>query len=441
MNASASFWCPLPPLELRGVGQPDVESALYYVQRLAAACNTSAASILRASCKNASNVRIVSSASVCGQSPEFVDRIEGLQRLGASEYLKCGSFWALKDVLAIRAIGWDSNRRRWCPTCFFNWSEESSYEPLIWSLGLQLRCRWHGCLLVEKCVRCGSSQPAASTLRKRLSCWKCRAALGYRAPAEEVDTHERWQERQCASLIALCSSNLPEPVKWNNYVDLIRGISDGVDGRETHGLRWLVNNSRRGVVYRPTINTLVSLAAFQGMDIREMLLDPAYGSTPLIDPERAFRWLPPSKRLFSPRVLSAVRYIASVLRREPPVIPPPGIISTFFAIRSEMMIEADPMAYAKYVTLSKSRGGAAHQWRLRNAFRVALAGIDRKRDKPTWRTTMPPILCSLGSRGLDPVTADSIVREALRLEAYRLRSKWHIGDSRHVAQSTAWLSG
>lgn len=288
--ASARFrWTPLPPLPLRGLGTSLVESAEHYGARLANAVGISIASL----CELASRygmggtTRTDGVSSFCGPGRGFKARIEGLERLTGCENLRHGTFWVLDDVLAVAGAGRNSRHHRWCPKCYLEWDDETSWDPLIWIADVQLSCPVHGCDLESKCRVCGTTQRVARSYETRRICHRCDTSLAGSGRVSRRPDRSEWAEERLAELIQMCASPGQTPITLATYETFVRAMvrdrrADGSMPAAVHAaLRRVSSNAVRG---RVTIRTLINLCALQGTTIPEMLTNPvAAASQPLID--------------------------------------------------------------------------------------------------------------------------------------------------------------
>ena len=411
------IWAVLPPVELRGVGGPDVESAMSYVLRVSDILGTTVWALLNAGCETGPPTRMVSHAAVCGQSPLFAERIAGLQRLGASEDLRCGTFWVLKDILALRGLGRSSERRRWCPECYRKWDASASYEPLIWSVSLACRCRWHGCDLVDECPSCAAPQRASTSIRTRHVCTRCKASLAVGAKYAYRTELEAWQESQCESLIALCATPRSEPISWESYLIMVEGLMMSGVTQRVLGWHRIIAGDKKFFAHKPLVKTLVSLAAVQGVSVAELLLDPVFASSPSIESVRPYNWVPPTRAMYEEKVLLALGCMRSVVSRQPAYTPPLDVLLRKFKVLRATIHEANPQLFEWYKRRYESQArGAARQHR-RRAFLEALREIERKRTLPCWRGRSLSMVRRLEREGVERQVAVEVVREAFRFEA------------------------
>lgn len=289
-NAPPTFsWTVLPPLALFGVGTALVESAEHYAARLAHTIGVSVRVLFSLPPPyDEPGYRQVGGASrFCGPGRGFKRRVENLERLTGTDTIRCGSFWVIDDILAVTGAGRNSKRHRWCPQCFLEWDEATSWEPLIWIVDLQLTCPVHGCDLECLCRNCGSNQNVARDYNQRRRCQRCKASLSGRGKITRRPSYFAWAEGRLAELIQLCGTPGQAPFSFSNYEAFVRGLAARKRGKERPpatvrvAIGRIQSNAVRG---RVTLRTLVNLCALQGISITEMLLDPQMASSrPLID--------------------------------------------------------------------------------------------------------------------------------------------------------------
>lgn len=138
----SSYWTVLPPVPLYGVGTSMVESLSYYLRRIALISGTSVDRILGYAdtlSDNAGGSGPQNYRSLMLGCPERY--LFGLEHLTGIDHLRYGTFWVLKDLVGPRFLGRQARFRRWCPMCYAAWDSDSSYEPLIWAVGLLSCCR------------------------------------------------------------------------------------------------------------------------------------------------------------------------------------------------------------------------------------------------------------------------------------------------------------
>lgn len=419
-NTKARIWSVLPPLELAGTASPEVESVMSYLLRMAEVCGTTAFGLVSAACTLAPSTQYISHAAVSGRSPRFELILEGLKNLGASSDLACGSFWALRDVLAQRGLSRSSEHRRWCPECYSAWDPRSSYEPLIWCVSLVTTCLFHGCELIDKCPACRAPQKVSTPLKLRRKCCRCGESLACRPERRVETTIEKWQSAQCEQLITLCATPRSKPVPWANYLAFVQGLVEMEDAANI--LEWHhIRTNYEGIeVQKPTIKTLLSLAAFQGIGVAELLSDPMRASSNVLNQPRTFSWIPPPPPMYESKVMLALRFMADALWEGYGYVPPLDVVLKAFNVLRATINEADPELFLRYKRRYAAQGSAAQLGHLRRAFADTVLKLGRLRAHPCGKGTPRSVLAHVMKRVLNRETAEEIARAAFRLEgAYR----------------------
>lgn len=282
-------WTVLPPLELRGVGSPLVESLEHYLARLSVACATTPRRL-------AFQVWIASGRKSPARKKrwEFNDSLQcspsfnsALTDLTGVAHIARGSWQPLSEVLRPGWMGY-SDFRRWCPLCYLNWDHDSSVEPLVWNVAILSRCSIHRCSLVTRCRQCGSSQPRRREYRLRRTCSSCLSPLAYQPAHVPESPIERWIDDVVHEVVDICADPTVDSVPSANLAALIQGISDvqWMHGRSPAFARFrtgLLKRSERTI----SMSDLVNLCAFQSARPRELLLAPVEASSPPL-----FRRLP-----------------------------------------------------------------------------------------------------------------------------------------------------
>jgi TniQ len=294
-GSRTTFWRVLPPVPLFGLGTPAVESVEHYVLRLARISGTTPRKIVSLSAPfDEQGARSTASASFfCGPGKIYKRRIENLEALTGVNTIRCGSFYLLDEVLTHKAIGRDSRFRRWCPQCYTEWDESSSWEPLQWLIDLRVTCPIHGCDLEEFCRACGAKQTRYKKHALRRHCSRCKNPLAGSAVTNPRSAYVKWTEQQLDDLVRLCATpgNTPLPgatfdtfshaLKRNVQHIAPKGTATALD--EVLQTSW---KSQRGETWRRVdIGTLLLSCAFQATPVSQLLLNPvASAGLPLIGP-------------------------------------------------------------------------------------------------------------------------------------------------------------
>jgi hypothetical protein len=324
-------WSVLPPVPLFGIGTALVESVEHYMSRLAWISGTTVHHIISLSAPfDEPGARQAGGVSkFCGPSKTFRRRIENLEALTGIETIRCGSFYILKDLLAAPSIGRDSKRKRWCPMCYLKWDEQASWEPLLWSIELQVTCPIHGCLLERQCRRCGAQQNVSVRYCRRRSCSSCGESLGNIGVFQERSNYEIWTENQLSELVKLCASPGQRPISGLASEIFALGLISSANGsRKAEAAvkriaRLLLARRPAGASCRISLRGLIDLCAIQGISVTDILLQPsASASMPLLDHWAGYRSLAhPTSR--SARMVLFREGVVSVLESPEELFLPP----------------------------------------------------------------------------------------------------------------------
>jgi hypothetical protein len=295
VSISAPFWSVLPPIPLLGVGTPLVESVEHYVTRLAWITGTSVKRILELGLpyKEPGRHRSAMTAAFCGPSISYKLRIANLEALTGIDTIRCGSFYLLDNLLAQGAIGRNSTYHRWCPQCLEEWDEETSWEPLQWSIGLRATCPIHDCDLEDRCRHCNATQKLSVTYLSRRICNACRRSVGGEGKITPKSQYVRWADSQISKLVELCATPGREPISGDTFELFAKEVLRSAPSKSfltnagMSALARLVRVDRklcnRVKNVRVNLRTLINACALQGISIDEMLLNPMQAaSLPLV---------------------------------------------------------------------------------------------------------------------------------------------------------------
>lgn len=287
-SSAADFrWSVLPPLTLRGVGTSLVESAEHYAARLVWTAGTS----LKQLCTLSPPYRENSSGKIgglnrfCGPGDVYRERVRNLEHLTGVETIRCGTLMVLEPVLWPWAL-W-SKSRGWCPECYAQWDDDTSWEPLIWQQSLLQCCPVHACRIACECRSCGRSQDFAVPYGQRRICRRCRQSLGWTSEPDRPHPRVKWMQRQLEALVELCATPYEPPVSESALSKFIEAVP--IDKLPRFWSRLVVRDAmvksrRRGMHVRAGIDSIIELCAIHGVLAKDMLLDPVgTASKPLLD--------------------------------------------------------------------------------------------------------------------------------------------------------------
>lgn len=272
-------WTILPPVGLRGVGTNLVESPEHYLARLSQACGTSPH-------KLAEQIWIASGRpTVKGRDPRRAWTLlpesafmETVGRMTGQHDLECGTLLTFRHILS---DGWTggSRLRRWCPVCFLDWQENSSWEPLAWMVPFLTRCPVHETRLESNCLRCGARQRSRRSYRLRRKCAACRSPLGWHVKPDSMTHIERWVDGVVLDFVSMCADPDIRPIPYARVNELLRYVANDQTFRPRH-FATFSRRLRLECRGRLTLVTLVNLCALLGMRPRDLLLAPVEAFSP-----------------------------------------------------------------------------------------------------------------------------------------------------------------
>ena len=377
------FWTPLPPLELRGVGTPLVESFPHYCSRLAWISGVSIGNLLTGMSADTRPHKGFGGGftSLCGPGANYLDTLAVAEALTGNKMLRYGTFWVLHRILGRTGLNRRPRHRRWCPVCIAGWDEETSSEPLIWNLSLLAACPTHGCDLLDVCAGCGTRQRIFVRYDQRSKCTQCRTSLGMGAKASARPHFMQWVDSQLCDLIELCATPGQPQVSPVVCQRFIAALSDQLYASEriprslAKAVLGVRQRSRRR---RLSIRTLLNLAALQGVSIRHILLDPDSASTqPLLDTWHRHGYLPLPRSMRADKPQRAAASLEKVLERLTGIYLPPmgaGVLLPFVVVR-QVVQEAYPDLCDRYDRLYVDQAPTQLRNKLRSAFGYAVQQI------------------------------------------------------------------
>lgn len=351
------IWPILPPLQLRGVGTPFVESYRHYLSRLSAATGVRLQPLV-ALARNSAPSDVFDSPARSGwfQVPTALEALLfGLERLTGSPDIRCGSFWVLKNVLRNGACGRSTGIRRWCPECYANWNRDS-YELMIWDVAILLNCPIHGCALETSCRVCGAKQSQITIYRRRRHCTRCGAALGGAGFRAESTKCQIWVDRQVMDLVELCATPGTRALPASTFETYLSGVVDSAQKQPTRPalLAAIVRLGSR----QPTIRTLVNLCALQGVHVTDALLNPSFaGSKPLFASWCRWEGLPLGMGPHESKVVAVCGCLEQILAQcGDGYLPPMDLVLRRGAMNRSVLRELAPELYEKYVAKYEAQG-------------------------------------------------------------------------------------
>lgn len=271
------LWSMLPPLELRGLGTPLVESIDHYLVRLAEACASTPQRIVQRA------MLAYGDAWKPHASFRTAGVVAGLTELTRTPHLASGTLIKLVHVLAPSARQLRS--RKWCPKCYQHWSHES-WEPMFWTIPYTSLCALHEVMLESHCRMCGAAQPLLSVRDERTRCFSCKIPLGFDAKPAAATPLARWVDNIILDLIEMCGDPDTHPVPRENMVLLRRHlIARPMSNCRSIEMRKFRSKYITSNCIKLPLRTLINLCALQSVRPRALLLTPAEAFSPTLFPE------------------------------------------------------------------------------------------------------------------------------------------------------------
>lgn len=432
-----SYWTLLPRLDLRGVSTCMVESIDHYLGRLCWLAGVGRPTLLQM--VDWDEVRVEREHPRTGYSGQCApDYLPELTALTGQEQLPYGCLWKLRDVLSLRSFGRTRRARRWCPTCFLEWDETRSAEPLIFQIDVCRVCPVHGCALIEFCDACGSSQQFGRRFDTRMNCHQCGESLGFRAEFFKLPEIDAWAQREIEAVVTYCSTPgepAVDPDAFHQYVNALeRNATE--DGATSPLLRQI--RAVRGRVHtntRPSLRLLLNFAALQGVSVMDILHRPLEAaSRPLLDRWAEQSLLPLDMGSFRYRGTEAMKLCQRLLRlSKVAFLPPLEFILKDLGISTETFREHRLHVYRDYLDGYEGQGGENELYAHMQLFKAALGMLDGQ-PLPLVRVMGWRIRCQLAQEiGRTPGSVAWACRGAIAYYRLVQKAKDRLGVPRDVA--------
>lgn len=427
----APNWTELPPLELRGLGTHLVESLHSYLCRLEQTTGFSLTSLGRYIGERTAGTVGFSSLSKrsLGFGVVSLAIVKQLEELTGNANLRCGTLWALSEVLSPQYRMFGVYPRRWCPRCYEEW-DRNSYEPLIWTIDALGRCPRHDCDIEHLCPKCGAKQRRNSHPDRRRFCSACGASLWEAPRARKRPPLLDWMDQQVLQMVEYCSSPRKEPLARSDYMDFVAGVRANAvrSGKMVRIMNVALRGANRRVghhFYAPTIRTLLNLCAVQGVEMSDFLNAPREASSPLlIDLWSGFHYLPIPSATQAEKIYVASRYLEDFLRANPIYLPPMKVLLRDMVVQKIALRDASFDLYDLYEKRFLSQGSWARQDVLRRAYFCALHIIganEGMRVKSLARKVAALAECSIQDARL--VSGAAVIVGRFKMETLLLRYK------------------
>ena len=302
------------PLEIRGLGTPDIESFPSYLHRLACMHEVTVAALLRRVTawyqeKYPQKKICFSKPGSAGDLSVFVRPNQGTNDLvqmfseAVGNYdLKGTTFLALNEVI-VRTAKIFSKKMRWCPFCMkkSEINKDSGYFKLMWAVESITYCPQHNARLRDSCPCCGKSQGGYGYKVEPGKCQECGSYLSQINP-DDTKFKASW-DAQGADMLRLVEyiSKHPQTVFIGNGVKKV--ISREFDkawhsNTEMEFWKIIPKNECLGIVqgYLPiTLKRARIIAHRFGVDLIDLLHGDISKSPAMLDPQWSFK-LPPDIR-------------------------------------------------------------------------------------------------------------------------------------------------
>ncbi|MFC5438363.1 TniQ family protein [Rhodanobacter umsongensis] len=392
-----AFWSVLPPVPLMGVGTALVESVEHYVIRLAWITGTSVKSIvsLPAPFDEPGIRKTTLASSFCGPGKVYKRRIENLEILTGVETIRCGSFYLLDAILTPGAVGRASGYHRWCPQCYKEWDEATSWEPLQWSIDLRVTCPDHGCDLEDRCRHCGAIQKPSVRYQSRRNCSKCQRSLAGDGAWSVKPRYVSWAEGQLSKLVELCATPGRDPLPGTTFETFAYTITRSAPSNPalsvgaSDALARLVRlNFPRGLPkgsgVRVRLHTLINACALQGISVQDLLLNPVEsGALSFIERWGEYRPLELPSGHDEENVLVLASFLEALLANQKMFyLPHPRSAMRELKVTRRAVSTVSPDVYGRYMLRYQRQASSGALRRAEQAFLRALNCIKAIRPNP-----------------------------------------------------------
>lgn len=278
--------------------------------------------------------------------------------------------------------------RKWCPNCYDEWDDSTSFEPLHWAVGSLSVCPTHQVALLARCLHCGSTQRQACVYSNRRTCRSCKRCLGHKAPHRAIETFSSWVNLQAVA-VAQVASNRATPIPPDTFDRyFIRVLERWKEGEPIPkyvktSLRSLQQAWARGDrLLTPSLTQYLNVAAFHGTSVEEILLSPETAAAePLI--EGALTTFSPYllRRPLKSLLEQVENVLNQLLRSDIEFIPSAREILAVFDVKPGYFEHKFPAA-SRWYSLNRLLFGRAFRKRdLQRAFSCAVSILRGNRDQ------------------------------------------------------------
>jgi hypothetical protein len=374
MEQCTFSWTALPPLSMRGLGTELVEPLDYYALRMSWTTGWSTRQLSALLDAEDSGSWLRPSYYLFGERREA--QISALERLTGNSDLRYGTLWVLKDVLNTKGLYCHGGAtRRWCPACYKYWDQETSWEPLVWSIPYVSRCPVHQCDLVEECSSCGAKQRRDAPIDLRHHCQSCGASLAGDGAAIVRPKFYDWVDREICRLVAFCSTSGREPIAADTLSYIAKGLESYAMNRHElqRARRCLALQRGSSIDSRLSLTGFINLSALLGTTLVDVLTRPQEAmSSPLLDLWSGFHWLcdPFAKKDDTVRVARwLVRKVLRTCRAW--YLPSMRVLVKDLGVSPSRLKEFDPEIYETYMDAYTKQTSPSVRYSRGIAFAVA----------------------------------------------------------------------
>lgn len=317
----------------------------------------------------------------CGPGDTYRQRIRSLELLTGVDTIRCGSFFVLDRLLSTGAAGRFLTGHRWCPICYSEWSDESSWEPLIWRIDLIHVCPLHGCRLMGICPRCHTLPADTPAYAKRRECRSCGKSLGGPGRRTKRSVHDIWIEQQVCELVKFCSTPQQDEVGADVFRVFTEGLAQvalNVDAMPAPLVAAIDRLNDPATGDRTTLRTLVNLCALQGISIVDVLNDPRFAaSRPLLDHWRDYSSIDFQDDERHSKKISAFRICLSRIlgQSEGMYLPSIAVLLKAIGLNQDLALERSVDLYQSYKIARLRQGPYSTLIHTDRAFAAAMACI------------------------------------------------------------------
>lgn len=378
----------LPPMPLRHDDDGNFEALDHYFTRLADSVALSTRALARLvwrACGEQGRcvVSLQYRSLWIGPNQRTEGAVSMLSACTGVQDLWRGTFLHLQPALG--SVGYPSADdsvagRKWCPNCYDEWDDSTSFEPLHWAVGSLSVCPTHRVALLARCLHCGSTQQQACVYSNRRTCRSCKRSLGHQAPYRAIETFSSWVNLQAVA-VAQVASHRFTPIPPDTFDRYFRRVMER--WKEGEPIPKYVKTSLRSLqqawsrgdrLLTPSLTQYLNVAAFHGTSVEEILLSPETAAAePLV--EGALATFSPylARRPLKSMLEQVENVLLRLLRSDIEFIPSAQEILTVFDVKPGYFERKLPAA-SRWYSLNRLVFGRAFRKRdLQRAFSCAVA--------------------------------------------------------------------